>query len=130
LAVAAMLGVPVVFLVVNNGGWEAIKNLQLNLYGADREIISGFRHKSGEPYQADLTTFAKSLGVDAVRVETPRELEEALRRAFSDGKPLVIEALTAREYPGSGQHPDGWWDITVPEYLTAARAKYIENRGF
>jgi acetolactate synthase-1/2/3 large subunit len=130
LAIAAMLGVPVVFLVVNNGGWEAIKNLQLNLYGSDREIISGFRYKSGESYQADLTTLAKSLGVDGVRVENPRALEEALRRGFSEGKPLVIEAMTAREYPWSGQHPDGWWDIAVPEYLTAARAKYIEKRGF
>jgi acetolactate synthase-1/2/3 large subunit len=130
LAIAAMLGVPVVFLVVNNGGWEAIKNLQLNLFGADREMISGFRYKSGEPYQADLATFAKSLGVNALRVETPGELEAALRRGFSEGQPLVVEALTAREYPWSGQHADGWWDITVPEYLTAARAKYVEKRGF
>ena len=81
-------------------------------------------------YQADLTTLAKSLGVDAVRVENPRALGGALRRGSSEGKPLVIEAMTAREYPWSGQHPDGWWDIVVLEYLTAARAKYVENRGF
>jgi acetolactate synthase-1/2/3 large subunit len=130
LAVAAMFDLPIVFLVVNNGGWEAIKNLQLNLFGKDREMVSGFRRKNGDPYQADLATFAKSLGVAAERVEKPGELSHALRRAFASGKPTVVEAMCAREYPWSGQHQNGWWDITVPDYLTDARAAYVEKRGF
>ncbi|WUH99566.1 thiamine pyrophosphate-binding protein [Spirillospora sp. NBC_00431] len=130
LAVAAMYDLPVVFLVVNNGGWEAIKNLQLNLFGADREMVSGFRHRNGDPYQADLAAFARSLGVAGERVDRPGDLAPALRRAFASGKPAVVEAMCAREYPWSGQHPTGWWDITVPEYLTGARAAYVEKRGF
>ena len=35
LAAAAMLGLPLVVVVLNNGGWEAIKDLQINLFGAD-----------------------------------------------------------------------------------------------
>jgi acetolactate synthase-1/2/3 large subunit len=130
LAVAAMLELPVVFLILNNGGWEAIKNLQLNLFGHDREMISGFRYKSGQPYQADLARFAQSLGCSAERVEKPGDLSPALHRAFQSGKPAVVEALCAREYPWSGQHPAGWWDITVPAYLTDARKQYEHKRGF
>ena len=36
LATAVMLGTPLVVVVLNNGGWEAIKDLQINLFGADR----------------------------------------------------------------------------------------------
>lgn len=130
LAVAAMLDLPVVFLIVNNGGWEAIKNLQLNLFGADREMISGFRYANGNPYQADLTAFARSLGVQVSGVQDPRAVGPALRRAFASGKPTVVEALVARDYPYSGQHPTGWWDITVPAYLGEQRTAYETKRGF
>ena len=53
LAVAAMLNLPLVVVVLNNGGWEAIKDLQINLFGADRTLITDFRNHDGEKYFAN-----------------------------------------------------------------------------
>jgi acetolactate synthase-1/2/3 large subunit len=130
LATAAMLGLPLVVVVLNNGGWEAIKDLQINLFGGDRQINTAFRKRSGEPYFADVTGFARSLGCTAERIEDPAELGPAVTRGFATEGPVVIEAMSARELPWSLMHPTGWWDITVPAYLGATRDEYVEKRGF
>ena len=130
LAVAAMQSVPVVFLILNNSGWEAIKNLQRNLFGGDREIISGFRYKDGRPYSVDASAVSRGLGVSAVRVDDPAKLAAAMHAALLEGKPFVVEAICASELPWSKQHPTGWWDITVPAYLSDTRKSYEAKRGF
>jgi acetolactate synthase I/II/III large subunit len=130
LAVAAMQSVPVVFLILNNSGWEAIKNLQRNLFGGDREIISGFRYNDGRPYSVDASAVSRGLGVSAVRVEDPAKLAAAMHAALLEEKPFVVEAICASEFPWSKQHPTGWWDITVPAYLSDTRKSYEAKRGF
>ena len=130
LAVAAMQSVPVVFLILNNSGWEAIKNLQRNLFGGDREIISGFRYNDGRPYCVDASAVSRGLGVSAVRVDDPAKLAGAMHAALREGKPFVVEAICASEFPWSKQHPTGWWDITVPAYLSDTRKSYEAKRGF
>jgi acetolactate synthase I/II/III large subunit len=129
LATAAMLGLPLVVVVLNNGGWEAIKDLQINLFGPDRKINTAFERR-GEPYFADVAAFARSLGCTGERIEDPAELAVAVERAFATDGPVVIEAMSARELPWSLMHPTGWWDITVPAYLGKARDEYVEKRGF
>jgi acetolactate synthase I/II/III large subunit len=130
LATAVMLGVPAVFLIINNGGWGAIRNLQLNMFGEDREIITGFHTPDGKPYAARIADFAHSLGAAAERVEDPGQIGAAVRRALDSGRPYVIEAICAIERPWSNMHPTGWWDITVPAYLGDLRAQYVSKRGF
>jgi acetolactate synthase-1/2/3 large subunit len=130
LAVAAMQAVPVVFLILNNSGWEAIKNLQRNLFGGDREIISGFRYHDGRPYSVDASAVSRGLGVSAVRVDDPAKLASAVQAALREEKPFVVEAICASEFPWSKQHPTGWWDITVPAYLRDTRKAYEAKRGF
>jgi acetolactate synthase-1/2/3 large subunit len=130
LATAAMLGLPLVVVVLNNGGWEAIKDLQINLFGPDRMINTAFERRGGEPYFADVAAFARSLGCVGERVENPAELAGAVERAFATDGPVVIEAMSARELPWSLMHPTGWWDITVPAYLGSTRDDYVEKRGF
>jgi acetolactate synthase-1/2/3 large subunit len=115
LATAAMLGVPLVVVVLNNGGWEAIKDLQINLFGYERQIITGWSTQKGEAYFADVTGFSRSLGCAAERVEDPAKL---------------TEAMSARELPWSEMHPTGWWDITVPAYHGQTREDYVAKRGF
>jgi acetolactate synthase I/II/III large subunit len=130
LAAAAMQSVPVVFLILNNSGWEAIKNLQKNLFGNDREIISAFRYRDGRPYSVDASAVSRGLGVSAVRVDDPGTLAAAVQAALCEERPTVIEAMCASEFPWSKQHPTGWWDITVPAYLTDPRKSYEAKRGF
>jgi acetolactate synthase-1/2/3 large subunit len=130
LAVAAMLNLPLVVLVLNNGAWEAIKDLQINLFGSNRTLITDFRTHDGEKYFAKIADLARSLGCKAERVEDPAALGGAVKRAFATEGPVVIEAMSARELPWSSMHPTGWWDITVPAYLGETRADYVSKRGF
>ena len=130
LATAAMLGLPTVVLVFNNGGWGAIANLQEALFGDDREINTHFRKPSGERYYANITQVALGLGCHAERVEDPAELGAALGRAFALDGPAVVEAMTVSELPWSGMHNTGQWDITVPAYLGEKREDYVTKRGF
>lgn len=130
LATAAILGTPTIFLVINNGGWGAIRNLQLNMFGEDREINTQFRTPDGQPYMANIADTAKSLGVASERVEDPRQIGAAIQRAVASGKPYLVEAICAIERPWSKMHPTGWWDITVPAYLGELRAEYQKHRGF
>jgi acetolactate synthase-1/2/3 large subunit len=130
LATAAMLGLPLVVVVLNNGGWEAIKDLQINLFGADRKVITNWTTPKGEPYFARIADFARSLGCTAERVEDPGQLADAVTRAFNTPGPVVIEAMTAHELPWTAMHQTGWWDITVPAYHGDTRAEYVAQRGF
>jgi acetolactate synthase-1/2/3 large subunit len=130
LAAAAMLNVPLVVVVLNNGGWEAIKDLQINLFGEDRQIITGFTTRKGEPYFANIAECARSLGCTAERVEDPTTLADAVIRGFATPGPVVIEVMTARTLPWAEMHPTGWWDITVPAYHGETRDHYVEKRGF
>lgn len=130
LATAAMLDLPLLTIVVNNGGWEAIRSLQENLFGAERQILSGWHDANGNRYFAAVSELARSLGCHAERVEDPGDIARAIGRAQATGGPAVVEIMTAYTLPGSAQHPTGWWDITVPDYLDKARAGYEAKRGF
>jgi acetolactate synthase I/II/III large subunit len=116
--------------VINNGGWGAIRNLQLNMFGEDREIITQFQTPDGAHFVPKIADMARSLGCEAERIENPAEIQAAVKRALASGKPYVIEAICAIERPWSKMHPTGWWDITVPAYLGDLRAEYVRNRGF
>lgn len=130
LATAVMMGVPAIFLIMNNGGWAAIRNLQLNMFGEDREMITDFRTPDGASWEAHIADFAKSLGAASERVTDPLQIGAAVERALASGRPYVIEAITSIERPWSNMHPTGWWDITVPAYLGDLRDEYVKNRGF
>lgn len=130
MAVAAMLKLPLVVVVLNNGGWEAIKDLQISLFGEERTLITDFRTIDGDKYVAQIADTARSLGCSAERIEDPAELGNAIRRGLTADGPVLIEAISARELPWSAMHPTGWWDITVPAYLGRQRDEYVAQRGF
>ncbi len=129
LAMAVQYDIPVVYLVLNNFGWQSIKNLQTNAYGPDRVLATPFQKKDGTPYSPHIADLARSFGCYAERVETAAELPRALVRAFGSGQPAVIELLVTREAPWCGLTATGWWDVPVPAYLTDKRAAYDKARA-
>jgi acetolactate synthase-1/2/3 large subunit len=129
LAMAAQYDIPAVFLVLNNFGWECIKNLQVTQFGPDRVLATTFRKPDGAPFSAHLAKVAEGFGCHAERIEKPAEVGPALRRAFASGRPAVVEALCARELPDSGMTTTGWWDVTVPAYHREQRSNYEKARS-
>jgi acetolactate synthase-1/2/3 large subunit len=129
LAMAAQYDIPAVFLVMNNFGWECIKNLQITQFGPDRAIATKFNKPDGAPFSANLAAVAQGFGCHGERIENPNEVGPALRRAFASGRPAVVEALCSRALPGSALTTTGWWDVTVPAYHKGKRGEYESARS-
>jgi acetolactate synthase I/II/III large subunit len=130
LAAAVMAGANVIFVVLNNGGWEAIKDLQIERFGQDRKITTDWSTPDGKPYFANIADLAQSLGCTAERIEDPDRVADAISRALTAEGPVLIELMSAHELPHTAMHATGWWDIAVPAYLGATREEYVEGRGF
>jgi acetolactate synthase-1/2/3 large subunit len=82
--------IPVVWVVWNNGGYGAIRDLQHAIWG--REYTTSFLHEaSGEPYRADLPGLARSYGAEGVRVTHPDQIGDAIAGAIASRRPTLVE---------------------------------------
>jgi acetolactate synthase-1/2/3 large subunit len=128
LATAVQYNIPAVYVVANNAGWIAIRDLQAAVYGEKRAI--GAEFLAGDtPITPDLAALARAFGCHAERISAPAEVQPALARAFAAGVPAVVEVLVERTYPLSGSPAVGWWDVPVPAYLPEQRARYDRERA-
>ncbi len=127
MATAAMLGLPVLFVVLNNAGWISIRNGQLNTFG--RHTATEFRRRDGSAYTPDFAATARAFGLHAERVDDPGELQAAVHRAIATQGPALLEVTVARDLPDGGLTKTGWWDVPIPEYLPERRAQYERERA-
>ena len=128
LATAVQYNLPVVYVVANNAGWIAIRDLQAAVYGEERALGAEFL-REGAPISPDLAAIARGFGCHAERISAPGEVRPALERAFAAGVPAVVEVMVERNYPLSGSPATGWWDVPVPTYLTEQRERYERERA-
>ncbi|MBC7227934.1 MAG: thiamine pyrophosphate-binding protein [Thermoflexales bacterium] len=128
LATAVQYDLPVVYVVANNVGWIAIRDLQAAVYGPERAVGAEFL-RDGQPITPDLAAIARGFGCYAERISAPGEIRPALERAFASGRPAVIEVMVERTYPLSGSPAVGWWDVPVPAYMSQPRARYERERA-
>src|SRR5438552_13840311 len=126
MATAAMLDIPVLFVVLNNAGWISIRGGQMATFG--RHHITEFA-RDGAMYTPDFCASAKAFGLHAQRVEQPQDLCAAVKRAFATDGPAVIEVPVARGFDNAGSTKTGWWDVPVPEYLPERRAQCERERA-
>ena len=118
LSVAVQLGLEnLFFIVLNNAGWIAIKDLQQAAFGEDRGYGTAFKNKNGNSYTPDFAKIGEAFGCHAVRISKKEEIIPALERAKNYRKPAVIEIMVNQEYPYTGSPAVGWWDVPIPEYL-------------
>jgi acetolactate synthase-1/2/3 large subunit len=62
-------------------------------YLAGRELATDFRHpETGEPYNPDVATLARSCGIEGVRIDRGGDLGDATKTAIASGKPYLIDA--------------------------------------
>ena len=129
LSVAVQLGLKnIFFILINNHGWIAIKDLQQSAFGEDRGYGTAFSDTKGETYSPDFAKIGEAFGCYAERVSRKEEIRPALERAKTSGKPALIEIKVQREFPYTGSPAVGWWDVPIPEYLTEKRKQYEEEK--
>jgi acetolactate synthase I/II/III large subunit len=78
---------PVVVVVVNNGGWGDVRHEQRAFYGEEADsgaVLSGMRYDR----------LAEAVGGHGERVESPDQLRPALRRAVDSGVVAVVDCVT------------------------------------
>lgn len=98
VATAVEYGLPVVWVVWNNGGYVSIRDLQRGFYGRDREYATRFRiEKTGELHSADFAAMARSMGADGVTVTRPADLCGQVQAAIASGRPTVLDVRMQSE---------------------------------
>ncbi|MDQ3870090.1 MAG: thiamine pyrophosphate-binding protein, partial [Chloroflexota bacterium] len=127
LATAAMLDVPVCFVVLDNSGWLSIKGGQLNFFG--RTAVTDFLRRDGSVYRPDYRSIGEAFGLHAQHVTRPEEVCPAVAEALAVEGPSLVAVDVAREFPDAGLDKTGWWDAPVPEYHPEQRQAQLAGRA-
>lgn len=127
IATAVQYNIPVVSLVMNNQGWQAIRDLQIIAYGEEAPYAVMFE-REGEPSSPHIAHAAKAFGAHGVRISRPDEVAPALKEAIALKRPAVIEVMVDATLGHSGGLAPGWWDVPVPTYYEQRRAVYEQEK--
>ncbi|HEY1930599.1 MAG TPA: 3D-(3,5/4)-trihydroxycyclohexane-1,2-dione acylhydrolase (decyclizing) [Acetobacteraceae bacterium] len=125
IASSVALGLKLIIVVLDNGGFGCISRLQRATGGAP------FNNLADAPGAVDFRAHAESLGAIAEKVAGLAELEAALARALAATRTSVVVIETD---PSVGTEAGGhWWDVAVPEVsdraeVRNARAAYEADR--
>jgi benzoylformate decarboxylase len=89
---AANQKLPVIFLIMNNGGYQILKNRLKLFHGNDKPIGMDFQDPP-----MDVTKIAEGFGVSAERVDTADGFDAAMKRALAriDG-PTLLEVMVKK----------------------------------
>jgi 3D-(3,5/4)-trihydroxycyclohexane-1,2-dione acylhydrolase (decyclizing) len=112
IATSVMLGLKLIIVVLDNGGFGCINRLQQATGGAPFNNLFETARHAALP-DIDLAGHAASLGAEAEKVANLTELEAALERARAAERTtaIVIETDPAAATAAGG----AWWDVAVPE---------------
>jgi len=125
---AAMMGVGITIVLLDNSGFGCINRLQMATGGANFNNLFRDTYHVTMP-EVDFAAHAASMGAKARKVRSLAELEAALKESEGSGgvHMFVIDTdpLITTE---AGGH---WWDVAVPEVserpaVNAARAAYVK----
>ncbi len=125
LATAVEYGIPVVWVIWNNNGYCAIRDIQIGMLGG-REFASGFVNDSTrELCSADFAMLARSFGVASHTITHANELEDAIATAIAANVPYLIEVPVDREIRPIGT---GSWELPPlpapePNFMKALAAR-------
>jgi 3D-(3,5/4)-trihydroxycyclohexane-1,2-dione acylhydrolase (decyclizing) len=129
IATAVALGVKLVIVVLDNGGFGCIHRLQKATGGAPFNNLLADARRQGP--RIDFAAHAAALGAVSEKVADIDALSAALERARAASRTSVIVIDTdPQAATGAG---GAWWDVAVPEVSTresvrAARADYETRR--
>ncbi|MCK5128797.1 MAG: thiamine pyrophosphate-binding protein [Clostridiales bacterium] len=128
MSTAVQYNINAIIIVVNNIGWHAIKDLQIDVYGKEYAYGNDFIGTDGKPYTPDFESIAKGFGMYAQKASSIQEAEKALENTLISKKPSLIEIDVTSEHPYTGGIATGWWDVPVPAYIKEPFEKYNKAR--
>ncbi len=112
IATAVMLGLKMILVINDNGGFGCINRLQKATGGAPfNNLLRDSRHERLP--EVDFVAHAASLGANAVKVASIAELESAFKaaKAASGVQAIVIDTDPVQSTDAGG----AWWDVAVPQ---------------
>ena len=120
IATSIMLGLPLVIIVLDNGGYGCINRLQQATGGAPfNNLFASSRHAALPAI--DFVAHAASLGARSQKVTSLLALEAAVGEARSaDCTSVIVIDTDPAVSTGAGGH---WWDVAVPEVSTRQDVK-------
>ena len=109
-----MLGLKLIIIVVDNGGYGCIHRLQQFCGNVGfNNLIQDCKTSQEEVIRVDFAAHAHSMGAESEQVKSISTLELALERARKSQKTYVISILTD---PNTSVEQGGnWWDVAVAE---------------
>ncbi len=128
IATAVQYDLPVVAVVLNNQGWQAIRDLQKIAFGDETEYATMFEQDE-TPITPHIAAAAAAFGAYSVRISRPDEVAPALRAALDSNRPAVIEVMVDMSFGASGGQAPGWWDVPIPEYFKTRHEDYVRHRN-
>lgn len=87
LLTAVQYGIPVVWIIFNDGEFKLIKLYHVSTFGESGLI---------EFNNPDYVAYAKACGARGYRVETLADFESAFQDALASGQPAIIDAAITR----------------------------------
>ena len=112
IATSVMLGLKLIIVVLDNGGFGCINRLQAATGGASFNNLFETAHHTALP-EIDFAKHAASLGAAAERVANLAELEAAMTRArAADRTSIIVIETDPMAVTAAG---GAWWDVAVPE---------------
>ncbi|MCD6028715.1 MAG: thiamine pyrophosphate protein central region [Thermomicrobiales bacterium] len=128
-------GMKLTIVVVDNGGFQIIRQLQMSTgtpsFGNELRFRDPATGELDGPYiPIDFAANAASLGAVAMTATNESELRNALERAKSETRTVVIHVPVEKHASVPGF--DSWWDVPVAEVsevptVREAREEYVED---
>lgn len=98
VATAVEYGIPAVWVVWNNYGYNSIREQQMGYFGTGRELVTSFRdEKTGALLSPDYAAMARAMGACGTLVERPQDFGEQLQQALDSGRPTVLDVRVDRD---------------------------------
>ncbi|WP_043112373.1 thiamine pyrophosphate-dependent enzyme, partial [Pseudacidovorax intermedius] len=97
LAVAREYGLPIFTVVLDNGGWSAVKEATLRMYPKGRAFATD-EYASVLPTGMDFAGVAEAAGAHGERLVDPADVEAAVARcirALDEGRSALLHARIA-----------------------------------
>lgn len=91
VATAVEYGIPIIWLVLNNYGYNAIAVLQRAYFGGRSTGGDFVVEESGEAYTPRYAAIAEALGAEGATIKTADEIGSAFHRAFTSRRPFVLD---------------------------------------